>query len=153
MSVATEFAPVVHVPARARSSLSAVPRVYSARPVARWSESSPTPLAAVVTLRAPSPASVAPRARLTRRGAVVVSVAVAVLAGALVWLAALSAPAPSAAHAAVPGVVTVQQGDTLWSLASRTAPDRDPRAEVERLKQLNHLSGVGLDVGQVLRTR
>jgi LysM repeat protein len=46
----------------------------------------------------------------------------------------------------------VQSGDTLWSIASRVAPGRDPRDEVARLQRLNHLDGVDLAAGQVLRT-
>jgi LysM repeat protein len=46
----------------------------------------------------------------------------------------------------------VHDGDTLWSIASRVAPDRDPRDEVTRLQRLNHLDGVQLAAGQVLRT-
>ena len=134
MSAATEFAPVVYIPERAR-------------PDRRE--------ATVIALHRPAAASVAPPLRLTRRGVVAVSVAVAALAGVLVWLAALSAPAGSAATGStrVPATVTVGAGDTLWSIATAIAPDRDPRAEVATLQRLNHLSGVGLTPGEVLRTR
>lgn len=137
MSAATEFAPVVYIPERAR-------------PDRRE--------AIVIALHRPAAASVAPPLRLTRRGVVAVSVAVAGLAGALVWLAALSAPAAHAGQAGnrsagVPATVTVGAGDTLWSIATALAPDRDPRAEVATLQRLNHLAGVGLTPGEVLRTR
>ena len=52
----------------------------------------------------------------------------------------------------MPATVTVQPGDTLWSIATRLAPQRDPRAEVADLQQLNHLGGGPLVPGQVLRT-
>ncbi|TAM92008.1 MAG: LysM peptidoglycan-binding domain-containing protein [Jatrophihabitans sp.] len=106
-------------------------------------------LAAVVPLFAP--ADRAPL-RLTRRGRWVVSVLVLALALALVSLAARSAPAPAPAGKA-PAVVTVQVGDTLWSIASQVAPGTDPRAEVDALQRLNHLATVDLAPGQVLRTR
>jgi LysM repeat protein len=130
MSVATEFAPVVFIPERARTV---------------------RPEATVLTLHAPSPASVAPPLRLTRRGVVVLSALVAVLAGALLVVAGVSAPGGTGAHA-VPATVTVRPGDTLWSIASRVAPGADPRAEVASLQRVNHLAGTGLVPGQVLST-
>ena len=132
MSAATEFAPVVYIPERARPD---------------------RPEATVTVLHRPAAASVAPPAvRLTRRGVVAVSAVVAVLSGALLWLAALSAPATPPPTPA-PATVTVGSGDTLWSIATTLAPDRDPRAEVATLQRLNHLTGVELTPGEVLRTR
>jgi LysM repeat protein len=48
--------------------------------------------------------------------------------------------------------VTVRAGDTLWSIATRLAPQRDPRAEVADLQRINSLRGGALVPGQVLRT-
>jgi len=133
MSAATEFAPVVFIPERARE--------YDRRP-----------LADVVELYRPDPDSVAPPLRLTRRGVVASGIAVAVAAIGLVWLAWSSAPGTATHASRVPATVTVQSGDTLWSIAGRVAPSRDPRDEVVRLQRINHLDGVGLAAGQVLRT-
>jgi Tfp pilus assembly protein FimV len=88
--------------------------------------------------------------RLTRRGVVVLSLVVLSVGAGLVWLAALSAPR-AAAPPAAPRAVTVQSGDTLWSIATRIAPQRDPRAEVAALEKRNGLAGVELVPGQVLR--
>ena len=107
------------------------------------------PLATVVPLFAPDDA---PSLRLTRRGRRVIAAVVLALAGALLWLAARSAPSPAATGRA-PATVTVQTGDTLWSIAARVAPQTDPRAEVDTLLRLNHLGGPALVPGQVLRTR
>lgn len=138
MSAATEFAPVVYIPERARTS------------------APPEQLASVTTLYRPGAVVIAAPLRLTHRGVVVLSAAVAVVAAALIGLAWLSAPS-SAAGSATPAspaaAVTVQSGDTYWSIASRIAPQRDPRAEVADLQRLNHLSGAALVPGQVLRTR
>ena len=105
---------------------------------------------------APQPMSASSAVQLTRRGWVVLlSVAVAVTA-VLVWVAFLSHPAtPSGSSApsgvAAPSQVVVQPGDTLWSIATRVAPDRDPRAVVYDLQQANHLADSTVVEGQVLR--
>jgi LysM repeat protein len=109
--------------------------------------------ATILTLTRPSAGSVAAPLRLTRRGVVVLTLAVAALAVALLSVAALSAPSAGPGHRQQPATVTVHQGDTLWAIAARVAPDRDPRAEVAQLQRRNHLAGVALTPGQVLRTR
>jgi nucleoid-associated protein YgaU len=130
MSAALNFAPTVAIPERARPS-----------------EASPG-LATVSVLHAPAdPAPVT--WRLTQRGVVVVAALVLALGVGLVWLARLSAPQPAAAPPA-PHVVTVAPGDTLWSIATRVAPDADPRAEVAALERRNGLTGVELVPGQIL---
>ncbi|MDT4937459.1 MAG: hypothetical protein QOG80_1130 [Pseudonocardiales bacterium] len=133
MSAATEFAPVVLLPDRARE----------------WDRRPP---AEVIELYRPSADSIAPTLRLTRRGVVALAGALAVASVGLVLGAWLSAPAAGRPVPATPASVTVQSGDTLWSIASRVAPGRDPRDEVTHLQQLNHLTGVELAAGQVLRT-
>lgn len=135
MSVATELVPTVSIPERARvTSLVEVP----------------SRLASVTVLHAPrNVAPVAPM-RLTRRGVAVLTTAVLLLGVALVWLAKLSAP-QAAPNTQAPVSVTVRAGDTLWSIATRVAPDHDPLAEVAALQQRNHLNGVALVPGQVLR--
>ena len=114
------------------------------------------PLASVTALYQPSPRSVAPPVRLTRRGVVVLSGLVAAIAAALVGLAWASAPSSASggpAAANVPAIVTVLPGDSLWTIAARVAPQTDPRAEVAHLVQVNHLAGVDLAPGQLIRTR
>jgi LysM repeat protein len=134
MSVATELVPTVSIPARARP----------AEPLER-----PEQWASVTVLHPPADVGTT-AVRLTRRGVVVLTVAVLVLGAVLIWLAKLSAPQQAAVLPA-PHAVTVQPGDTLWSIASRVAPDRDPRAEVAALQRRNNLTGVQLLPGQVLR--
>jgi len=156
MSVATEFAPTVSIPERARAPrLTVAPAGAPHRPAevaAPWSPARPAaaPLAPVTWLRPPAPEP-APL-RLTRRGTLVLALAVAMVGVGLVWLARLSAPAASTT-APGPRVVTVQPGDTLWSIASRVAPQVDPRAEVDRLVRLNHLGGAAIAPGEQLRVR
>jgi nucleoid-associated protein YgaU len=132
MTLATEWVSSVSVP------------VPSAPPTVP-----PRRLATVTALRPPStPPAVAPL-RLTRRGVVALTLLVGVLGLGLVWVGRLSAPAP--APGAAPHTVTVQPGDTLWSIARQVAPQRDPRAEVLALQRRNHLSGPQLTPGQALR--
>jgi hypothetical protein len=130
MSVAIDLVPVVSLPERARRTVSP-----------------PAPLADVVRLHPlADPAPV----RLTRRGVAVVVGLVAALGAGLVALAAASAPGADAGTAH-PAVVSVVPGDTLWAIAARVAPDRDPRAEVAALERANHLTSPTLLPGQLLR--
>ena len=91
-----------------------------------------------------------PPLRLTRRGRVVVLaffVLMASLASAILLTTAsraegrASGPAPS---------VVVQPDDTLWSIATRTAPDRDPYAAMAEIKKINGIEGYVVHAGQRL---
>ncbi len=93
-----------------------------------------------------------PGVHLTGRGRFVVTALLALL-----LLAAFAVGRSASSQAAVePGErpvltqVTVEQGDTLWSVARRVAPQRDPRDVVEQLRRLNHLTTARLQVGQQL---
>jgi len=89
-------------------------------------------------------------ARLTRRGRVVVvlaMLALLVLAGFTLGrvssqAAGLSKPLPT---------VTVHAGETLWQIAARVAPHADRRALVMQLEALNHLHDGRVVAGQQLR--
>jgi LysM repeat protein len=130
MSVAVDFVPVVPIPERARRA-----------------HAPSRPLADVVRLHPlVDPAPV----RLTRRGVTVLAgLVVAVAAGLLAWAAASAPAAPAAGPR--PASVTVAPGDTLWSIATRVAPQRDPRAEIVALERANHLASPLVLPGQVLR--
>jgi nucleoid-associated protein YgaU len=131
------------------------PAAGAARRLALVPDPVPTPApnrdAEVLRLHAPSDCDSAAPLRMTRRGVVVVTLAVALLSGAVLAVAARSAPAPE--RAVGPVRVAVRPGDTLWALATRVAPQSDPRAEVAALRRLNHLTGTTLRPGQILRTR
>ncbi|TQJ40473.1 LysM domain-containing protein [Arthrobacter sp. SLBN-112] len=95
--------------------------------------------------------------RLTRRGQIVlIGVPLVLLAVLLVSLSGLfNSPAKasdSAADLAVtPTVtVTVQAGQSLWSIAGAVAPDRDARDVVADIVQLNNLSAGAVLPGQQL---
>jgi LysM domain len=102
-----------------------------------------------------------PPARLTRRGRVAVAGVAVLAAGALsVGLATAAQAGRGAAGAsrgtaqASPGryvaKVTVQPGQSLWSLAQAYDPDADPRDIVLQIQQLNSLPGAQLRAGQAL---
>ena len=91
-----------------------------------------------------------PPLRLTRRGRVVVLtffILMASLASAILLTTASRAenrdtgPAPS---------VVVQPHDTLWSIATRTAPKRDPYAAMAEIKKINGIQGYVVHPGQTL---
>lgn len=166
MSVATELvspcpaplpdaaprARLAAVPAPGQRGLRVAPRPGSAAPARRRPALAPAELAQVHVLRPPAETAGATW-HLTRRGVAVVAAAVAAAALALVWLAVRSAPPAPQAGRPGPAVVTVHAGDTLWAIASRVAPDVDPRAEVATLQRLNGLRGAALVPGQQLRLR
>lgn len=153
MTLAVSFVPdVAERDAVPQRSLYAVPAGVPAAVPGAVPRAVPgaVPRGSVTVLHPPAGRDVAAPLRLTRRGVAVLAAAVAMLGLGVVWLAARSAPTGSAARV-VPATVTVRAGDTLWSIASRLAPQADPRAEVAALQSANHLPGVRLVPGQILR--
>lgn len=116
--------------------------------------SSYTHVSTAVRLRSTVPA--APRSRplrLTARGRrLVLLVVVLLLLGAFAVIRSAASQATEQASPAAPVLaqVTVQRGETLWAVAQRVAPQRDPRDLVAQLQRLNHLSSPSLRVGQQL---
>ena len=121
------------------------------RPAACPASSGQPAVAALPTETAVAQAQARP-VRLTRRGVVVSALGVALAGGLLLLVAHLSAGAPATRPAVAPSaVVTVQPGDTLWSIAGQVAPGRDPRRVVEQIRRSNHLDSVSLMPGQTLK--
>ena len=91
-----------------------------------------------------------PPLRLTRRGRAVVLgffVLMSSLASAILLAGASRADEPPTGPA--PSVV-VQPHDTLWSIATRAAPERDPFAAIAEIKKINNLQGYVIHPGQTL---
>ena len=105
-----------------------------------------------------APASREPHAvvRLTRRGRLLRALVLGTLAAALVVVGVgqlTGAPARAGAgpaSAVATTQVTVEHGDSLWSIAGRIAPDADPRDVVYQLRELNGLRSNLIQPGQVL---
>ena len=96
--------------------------------------------------------------RLTRRGRVV-AVAAAVLAVLVALSIAQVVSASSSTSANQVALVAAQQqsdtvvvkaGDTLWSIATREMPGRDPREAVVALREANGIIGGEIVAGQRL---
>ncbi|HWA67335.1 MAG TPA: LysM peptidoglycan-binding domain-containing protein [Mycobacteriales bacterium] len=96
-----------------------------------------------------SPARTAP-VRLTRRGRVVITLVMMVglvLAGFTLGRGSSQA----AGHARVAHrTVTVEAGDTLWSVAARVAPHADPRDVVDEITAMNRLASAVVQPGERL---
>lgn len=85
--------------------------------------------------------------RLTRRGRLVVFFAVvAMLAAMMMFGSMANATATNAGPATA--TVVVQPGESLWSIAQTIAPDQDPRATINDIKDLN---GMNTAVSPVIR--
>ena len=74
----------------------------------------------------------------------------AILLVVAILLAVLLARAVHGAALAGPTTVTVQPGDTLWSIAATRYPDADTRDMVERIRQVNHMDSTLLVPGRHL---
>jgi LysM repeat protein len=72
------------------------------------------------------------------------------LALALAAVAVLiAAPASQAGDpVGAPPTVVVRSGDTLWAIAARYAPSRDPFATIDEIRRLNGLSDYTIQAGQ-----
>jgi hypothetical protein len=93
--------------------------------------------------------------RLTRRGRVVVAAVAALLVTVISLLAAGAAQATNhgpSSGAARHGLVrvVVRPAQSLWSVAEKAAPDRDTRAVIQQIIDLNSLAGDTVFAGQQL---
>jgi hypothetical protein len=89
------------------------------------------------------------RLRLTHRGQALLLLIVAAFVYAAFGLGHASAspePVSSSVHQ-----VVVQQGESLWAIASRVAPNQDPRDVVGKIESLNHLHGSTVAAGVTLQ--
>lgn len=96
------------------------------------------------------------RLRLTRRGRLVL-IALPVFLASMVLLAFITGLiAPAHAGDAAPSVthtrqVTLQEGQSLWTVAAEYAPDRDPRVVIGEIVELNNLDSTKVLPGQQIQ--
>jgi hypothetical protein len=126
------------------------------RAAARWT-ASPDPPAPSQAQRALAarPETANPPLRLTRRGRIVVAVAAALVLAALSLVIASTAQAtnhPVSSGTAQQGLaqVTVHPGQSLWSVAENADPAADTRVVIQRIIELNGLTGNVVFAGQRL---
>ena len=98
-----------------------------------------------------------PIPRLTRRGRLIRFVVLLAMAAALAVLGVgrltgeqVRATTQTSAAPLATVQVVVEQGDSLWNIAQRLAPGRDPRDTIHEIRQLNGLRGNLIQPGQVL---
>jgi len=83
-------------------------------------------------------ATVAAPLRITRRGRLALTAAVAlpVLAASIFWA---SPGALAGSASGEPEVYTVLAGESLWDIAEMIAPEEDPRAVIDQIRSANGL--------------
>ncbi|MDQ0864228.1 LysM peptidoglycan-binding domain-containing protein [Arthrobacter globiformis] len=138
------------------SASTATPFADSQRTAVSQLRAVPQPRA-VSQSRAASRPGKPPRLRLTRRGRIVlIGLPLVLLAALILSLAGLlNSPAKAADTAGgltvTPAVsVTVQPGESLWAIAGKVDPDRDPRDVIADIVQLNDLQAGKVMPGQQL---
>lgn len=90
--------------------------------------------------------------RLTGRGrAVIVAMALAVITTLAIVFGSAVAATDSASEPGIVTTITVQPGQTLWSIAAEARPDADIRSTVDEIVKLNALEdGASLPIGSTL---
>jgi len=96
--------------------------------------------------------SAQPRLRLTKRGRVVFTSLAALPVVAGVMLLALNGGGATATGSSGADLeeITVQAGESLWSLAEDLAPGVDPRDVISDIQSVNRLESGSVQAGQVL---
>lgn len=88
--------------------------------------------------------------RLTRRGRLVALVVVTLLVTLAFSAGRVTSNAATPEAPAAERTVVVAEGETLWSIATDVAPDRDPRETVAAIQAANGLDGGAIHPGQAL---
>jgi hypothetical protein len=88
--------------------------------------------------------------QLTRRGRVVLLLALVLAAFLAFSTARITTQAGTAFSGSATRTVTVHTGETLWQIARRVAPQDDPRDTVDRIRDLNALDTTVVQAGQRL---
>ena len=106
-----------------------------------------------LTLVRPSAPVASPRraaVRLTRRGRLLLLVLACALALLTLAWGAQSVRAAGESDGSATAYVSVESGDTLWSIARTVAPHSDTRDMIKRIADLNDLHSSTVRAGQLL---
>lgn len=87
---------------------------------------------------------------LTRRGRLVVTLALVAVSTGLLGLTQPEAFAFGHDSGPATQRITVRPGETLWAIADRVSPNTDPRTTIARLESINHLTSSAVPAGSVL---
>lgn len=87
--------------------------------------------------------------RLTRRGRVVLLIALVLLAAGVAFWSARAMAAPEQSGSGQASVV-VKPGESLWSIAIAYDPSRDPASVIRDIQRLNGMSGATVWAGHRL---
>jgi hypothetical protein len=93
------------------------------------------------------------RTRLTRRGRAVMAALIVLpllIGGGVLVVGGTAAAGTDGSQSASFDDVTVQPGDSLWTVAERIAPNSDPRDVVTALEDLNGLASSTVIAGERL---
>lgn len=117
---------------------------------ARTAHAHRTPRAPRPALRECSSAPTSPPLRLTARGRAAFLLLLILMA--LAWsLGSGTVSMAGTAPAVIPvRYVTVEAGQSLWTIAGEVAPGTDPRVTVAQIRELNALAGSAVSAGQQL---
>ena len=99
-------------------------------------------------MTSPTPSSTP--VRLTRRGRIVIVLTLMLILLVAAFTLGRGSSQAAGRHHAVRHTVTVEAGETLWSVAARIAPHADPRLVVADISALNHLTSAVVEPGQQL---
>jgi len=124
--------------------------VSLAAPAARRSRPRRPAAVSTAARRAPRQARTRARLRMTRRGRLVVTLLLAAVAFAGLALVRVPGIAGTTTTHPLTRAVTVQPGESLWTIAEQVAPGVDPRLTVARLEEVNNLPGGLVQAGQLL---
>ena len=92
-----------------------------------------------------------PRLRMTVRGRrVLMALIVVPMLVAIAAFALNSGKASASSESVSLSYVSVQQGESLWQLATSIAPNSDPRDVIADIESLNHLDSSNIVAGQRL---
>lgn len=101
-------------------------------------------------MTSPSSTRTAAPIRLTRRGRLVIVAFVMLALIVAGFTLGRGSSQAAGRHKTVQHTVTVEAGESLWTVAARIAPHDDPRLVIADIQSLNHLATPEVEPGEQL---